>query len=237
MPACNCYRDPGEQVHVPDQSGYSPSAALLALDASPWSDIVARYVLESPVLGASAVMLVGLIGAEVLRRTAHGRAALITLLAAIAVSVVVVCVGIMVVTPTEQVTASTRTFVRSVVDADDHAAGALLGGSVLLSTEGRVNAALDRGWLLSVIRGLGGVFRSHSCEVLGVEFDRPIQARSRFFSRAEFARDGPGWVTSTWELTWRLEGGSWRITRVDCQSILGRTPTSEWVRWGERQRR
>lgn len=202
--------------------------------------LVDYYILEHPVLGALAVLLVGIVAAEVFRRLSHGRWALVSLGGAVAMGGLVMWVGVSVETPRERVTADTRELVEAIVDARVADVESRLAPRVMFRTDGRVNATLDRDWLLGVSRGLKGVFKSHSIEVQDVVFmGAETSAQSRFLSRAEFTTDSFGLVPSIWEFTWRRDGadGPWRVTSVECLKIYGKPATGEWINWGNRHRR
>lgn len=210
------------------------------------SSLLEYYVLEHPVLGMLAVLLVGLIAAEVLRRKARAKAAIWTLAAAIAIGAAMVVIGERVETPRERVTAATRSFVDAVTTANVAAAETHLSPRVNFRTDGRVNTTLDRDWLLSVIRGLASAFKSHSLEVLDINLTNDAQsAQVQFRSRAEFTgSSGGGWglVPSTWEVTWRRDATAgddapWRITGIECITIYGKPATGEWINWGNRHRK
>lgn len=225
-----------------------PKSALLAQANPPsaTSGLFEYYVLEHPVLGMLAVLLVGLIAAEVLRRKGRAKPALWTLAAAIAIGAAMVVIGERVETPRERVTAATRSFIDAVTSANVAAAEPHLSPRINFRTDGRVNSTLDRDWLLSVIRGLASAFKSHSLEVLDINLTNDAQsAQVQFRSRAEFTgSSGGGWglVPSTWEVTWRRDATAkgdapWRITGIECITIYGKPATSEWINWGNQHRK
>lgn len=203
-------------------------------------ELVEYYILEHPVLGALAVLLLGIVAAEVLRRLGRGRVALVSLAAAVVVGGLVMWAGASVETARERVTADTRGFVEAIAGARVGEVEDRLAPRVMFRTDGRVSATLDREWLLGVTGGLKGVFKSHSLEVLDVVFTgTETSAQSRILSRAEFASDSFGMIPSTWEFTWRRDGadGRWRVTSIECLTIYGKPATGEWINWGNRHRR
>ncbi len=224
-------------------------ATLAQAGSSATSGLVEYYVLEHPILGMLAVLLVGIVAAEAVRRSGRGKAALWTLAAAACVGAAVVFIGHRVETPRERVTAATKTFVAAVIAAKPGDAEPLLAQRINFRTDGRPNATLDRDWLMGVIRGLGSAFKSHSLEVQDVTLTNDASsAQVRFLSRAEFSSGsgggvgGWGLIPSTWELSWRKDttsggDGAWRITAVECVTIYGKPATGEWVNWGNRHRK
>jgi hypothetical protein len=205
--------------------------------ASPTRDLIDYYILEHPVLGMLAAMLVGIVAAEILRRLGKGRAAAWTLVASAVLGAAIIVLGVRIETPRERVTAATRTFVEAVAAAKPGDVEKLLGDRVTFRTDGRVNSTLTRDWVVGVTRGLGGAFKSHSVEVQDVMLSNDAtMAQTRFLSRAEFAYGSWGFVPSTWEFTWRRPPGTdaWRVTSIECLTIYGKPATGDWITWGNK---
>ncbi len=213
----------------------APEPVLAALPGSV-RDVIDDYVFEHPLLGAMAVALVTLLTFEVLRRTGKLKWAWWALAAGTALAAAVIALGIAVETPRERLATAARALVEAVVNADTRTAETLLDDRVAFRTDMRLNARLDRDWLLGVVRGMPGVFKSHSLEIREVVLDDPDLGRTRILSRAEFTNEPFGLTPSTWELRWRRKGDRWVLTQVECQTIWGHDANDEWVRWGERHR-
>lgn len=196
------------------------------------------YVLEHPVLGALAVLLLGLLTAEVLRRLGKARPAWLALMLTLAIGVAIVVGGNSVATPKEEMTRATTEFVTGVVKGQPEVVARYVSEKVLFRTDGRVNLRLDRAWLVSVTSGLDGAFKSHDLEIIdALTTNNGASGQTRFLSRAEFSTENWGPIPSTWLLSWRQESGKWKITAIECLTLFGKPASEEWVNWGNRHRR
>lgn len=224
-----------------EQCSVNPLAQLLILaqvDPAPgWRDFFDRYALEHPVLGALAILLAGLIVSEVFRRRGSGRGWILSLAASVVIGAGVVALGTWIETPREHLMKLTNRFLKGVEKADAASVGDLLADQVTLRTAGRLKMNLGREWLLGVVRGLDGVFKSHSVEVTEAMVGNPSAGTTQFISRAEFTNEPYGMVASSWELTWRKTGADWRLTHIECLTIFGKSANDEWVAWGNKHRR
>ena len=199
------------------------------------------WLLERPLPLLILVLSVGGVATMILASRAEGRRALLAALISLAVAGGLYGLSRMVVTEREVVMNRTRDLIAGVALADFRKVDELLGERVLLTTAGQtVNRSRD--WVLEVTAGLTGEIESHSITERGVSLDDPMpnQARSRISVSTTFsnsARVPAGTVGSSWEVTWKRESdGRWRISAIDCLSLMGGKPDASWVRWGDSER-
>lgn len=199
------------------------------------------WLLERPLPLLILIASIGVVATMILASRAESRRALIAMLLTLGVGGSVWALSHFVVTGREVVMNRTRLLIDSVARADAAGVDRLLGERVLLTTAGEsVNRSRD--WLLEVTHSLSGEIESHSITPRGVSLDDPMpnQARSRVsvsttFSKA--ARVPTGTVGSSWELTWKRDAtGEWKITGIDCLSLMGGKADAAWVRWGDSER-
>jgi len=199
------------------------------------------WLLERPLPLFILILSVGAVATMIFASRADGRRALRAVLLTLVAATGLYALSRFVVTEREVVMNRTRSLINAVAVADPRTVNELLSEHVLLTTGGQgVNRTRD--WLLEVTAGLTGEIESHSITPRGVALDDPMKgsARSRISVSTTFsssARVPPGTIGSSWELTWKREAdGQWRITGIDCLSLMGGKPDASWVRWGDSER-
>lgn len=207
----------------------------------PAAPLPVDWLLERPLPLLIIVISVGVVATMIMGSRGEARRAVTTFLLTLLIAGGLAALARFVVTKREVVANQTRLLIDSVARADAAGVNRLLGERVLLTTGGQ-SVNRDRDWLLEVTQSLDGEIESHSITPRGVSLDDPApgQARSRVSVSTSFsskARVPAGTVGSSWEITWKKSpDGQWLITGIDCLSLMGSKPDTEWVRWGDSER-
>lgn len=211
----------------------------------PFAGPLVQWVQDTPVLAALTVLLVALSATFVLHRMGRSKGARWTLGLGVACAVATGAAGMLVESPARRLARLTGEFVAAIEHADERGTDRLLAPSVEFRSAGKPERQLDRAWLLSVVRGLGGAIENNSVEVTESAVDSPGRGRTSFVARTVLSGPLSGMVHSSWELRWRgdLGGdadpatGGWRVASVECLTIENMPAGSQWVTWAAHYRR
>lgn len=201
----------------------------------PGGPLLDRLVFEEPWATAFGLLIVGVIGGIIAARNGRGRLGGIGALVAVALGAAAVASGSMVETMRERLMRAAREFVDAAAAGRAGDVGGMLEERVTLRTGGEM---VDEGrdWVLGVVAGLPGVVREHSVRMRGATVEGASRGRTRMTVRVRGSGAYGGDMYSSWDLVWvrRPEGGAdgWWIASIECLSIFGRAPDSDWVREG-----
>ena len=201
----------------------------------PGGPLLDRLIFEQPLATALGLALIGIIGGAIAARNGRGRVGGIAAVVACALGAAVVTAGNMVETTRERLARAAGEFVDAACAGRTGEVGGLLENRITLRSAGET---LDEGrdWVLSVVGQLPGVVTEHSVRMRGATVEGPNRGRTRMTVRVRAEGAYGGDMYSSWDLVWirRPEGGAdgWWIGAIECLSIFGREPDSDWVRQG-----
>lgn len=206
----------------------------------PSPPVLTHWLFEQPLPLLIIIVSIGAITAMLMFSQGNRQRAMRAL--AISAGAVLIVLGIsrLVTTDRERVANMSREFIDRIIAADTRALDPMIGESMTLLNDGRT-IGRDRNWFLAVAGSLKGEIEDYSFTSRGTVVNDPApgEARSRFTVRTSF---GPQAIVanqtvySSWELSFRRNSaGNWKITGLDCLSVLGQRPDSQWVGWGEQQ--
>ena len=197
----------------------------------PGPPLLERFFLVEPIPTGAAVLLVGLLLFEVLRRKRRERLAMLAIGIGIVGAAAIVAIGMAVVTPYERVRQATARFVELASAGKRDEIEDMLGGRFgLVLAEG--DRPRDADWMLDRVEWAGQVVVSNQQVWRGGDVRTPNSIRTRMTLRTEVAfRTISDRQASTWDFTWQRDpSGQWKLTRLEAVSLAGQRP---WSGWGD----
>lgn len=199
---------------------------LAAVPPLPDPPLVQRFAMESPLLPAIGLIIIGILVGVLLARRAQAKAGgLVALLCALAAGCLL-ATGALVTTDREVVLDRSRAFIEAVAEGDADAAEALMSDSLRVEFAGEAAPRLDKETMLGVIRSFNTrlSLSSYSVPTTQASIDGGGFARSQIQVRVTpEMTELP--TTSWWRLDWRQDaGGRWRINGLECLLFNGREP-------------
>jgi hypothetical protein len=191
--------------------------------------LLERFFLVDPIPTAVAVLLIGLLLFEILRRKQRERAATIAFVVGAVLGAAILMLGFGVDTPYEQARRTTERFVDAGVAGDRDVLEDMLAGDFELRETGG-GASRDADWLLDHVEDVGGVVTSNQRVWRGglVIGPQAIQTRMTMRTEVDF-RGVTDRFASTWDFFWRRDaGGRWWLERMEPVSINGQKPWPGW---------
>lgn len=179
--------------------------------------------LVNPLPTALAVIVLGIVAFEALRRRAKGRAAIACFVFGVLVGGAILLTGRLIVTDHEVIREHTERFVRLAAEGDRDRLEEMVSPRVALVIAYE-DAARSADWLLDSVEDVGRLIVRQSSRWRGAEVRTPTTARGRITLHTEMRHSGSS-IPSTWDFVWqRGEDGAWRVVKIEALSIQGRKP-------------
>lgn len=199
-----------------------------SIDQLPQPPVWQQLLLERPWGAVGVLVIAAFLAVVVMNRREQFRRGLMIGGAILGVAGAIFATATLVETDHEKVRGATVRLIDAAATGDVAGTEALLASDSKLHLEGMGSFSLSREELLAGVEALDqqvGV-SDHGILDRTAVIDGPNVARSRVVVRVGLQGGGP--TFSSWELTWRLEAdGAWRLARMECQSINGRSP-GQW---------
>jgi len=189
-----------------------------------------RWILEQPIPAAVMLVVFGLILFFILAQRGQLRHGMIAGVSGIALGVVVLVIGYSVTTTREHLRSLTDEWLVDVFAADSAGAGALLSEQLTAASSGRILDGFSKPQMVAIINGFDGFrVREWDTKFRGAVIDGDGIGRTQVTLRVVGGFTQNAMMPSTWEFTWRrATDGSWRMTRLECLSLWGQQPPSNW---------
>ena len=192
---------------------------------APEIGLFTKYVLENP-YPLGGVLLVGGLVAGYLGMREGRRRRLQIAGGLLLVGFAVIGIGLSVVTSAEHGERVTRRFVAAVVDADLDAAKVELSDNVILNAGSTTNPGFELAVLMDRLEYLLRTWPIDSNHISNLDGYSENDGRAMVHMTCWTEGESYGLTPSQWVvIVERDDKGDWRITRLTCVSINGRTPS------------
>jgi len=189
-----------------------------------------RWILEQPIPAAVALTAVGVVLFFILGQRGQVRQGVMAAVGGVVLGLGVLAIGMFVTTTREHLRAQTEEWLTHVFAADAENAAPTLSEQLTAASAGRILEGFNKPMMVSIISGFDGFrVKEWDKKFRGAVIDGDGIGRTQVTLRVVGGFTNSGMMPSTWEFTWRRSGdGTWHITRLECLSLWGQTPPSNW---------